>query len=59
MHVSFRYHMLTLMAHFCYVQVKDSEAGVLSSLSISETPALVVLTPEGETVKYEGETLSK
>lgn len=39
------------------VQVKDSETDVLSSLGISETPALVVLTPDGETVKYDGEFL--
>ena len=38
-----------------YVQVKDSESEVLASLDISETPALVVLTSDDETVKYDGE----
>ncbi len=40
------------------IQVKDSETEVLSSLGISETPALVVLIPDGETVKYDGESYS-
>ncbi len=40
------------------VQVKDSESEILTSLDVIETPALVVLTPDGETVKYDGETLS-
>ena len=35
--------------------MKESEADILGSLGISEAPALVVLTPEGKTVKYEGQ----
>ena len=35
--------------------MRDSETDILSSLEISEPPALVVIVPEGETVKYEGQ----
>lgn len=40
---------------FLCCQVKETEADILGSLGILEAPALVVLTPEGETVKYEGQ----
>lgn len=43
--------------HLTCCQVKDTEAEVLSSLGISDAPALVVLTSDGQTVPYKGQSL--
>ncbi|CAK0750414.1 hypothetical protein CVIRNUC_001989 [Coccomyxa viridis] len=50
---------LAFRGRLAFALVRDSETDILSSLEISEPPALVVILPEGETIKYEGSMKAK